>query len=374
MTVSTQSGAKLCERFYWSCVRPILDTSFPGLPHAAALIDSGSEVLGYDDAMSTDQTWGPRVLLFLPPADHPRYAHAVHDALARQLPYEFEGYPTNFTPPDADDHGTQLLERLTEGPVHHRVPCHTFPAFIAEYLNFDLAQPLEPVDWLTSSEQRLLTITTGPVYYDAIGLNEARARFNYYPQDVWLYLLAAGWTRLGQEEHLMGRAGGSDDEIGSAIIGARLVRDIMRLCFLMERTYAPYPKWFGAAFRRLAPAHALSPLLAGALHAQTWQERETYLVPAYAALAARHNGLGLTEPLPGETASFFGRPFQVIALHGFAQALLRQVRDPRVQNIAQLPLIGRLDLFSDNTDLNANPFWRPRLRQLYRDSSRPTAG
>ena len=324
-TVPTQLGAKLCERFYWSCVRPILDASFPGLPHAAALIDSGSEVLGFDDAMSTDHNWGPRVLLFLSPADHPRYAPAVRDVLARQLPYEFEGYPTSFTPPDADDNSTQLLERLTAGPVHHRVPCQTFPGFIAEYLNFDLEQSLEPVDWLTFSEQHLLTLTAGPVFYDAIGLNEARVHFSYYPRDVWLYLLAAGWARLGQEEHLMGRAGQSGDEIGSAIIGARLVRDIMRLCFLMERTYAPYPKWFGSAFRRLAPAPALSPLLAGALQAPTWQQREACLVLAYETLAARYNALGLTEPLPGKTTSFFGRPFRVIALHGFAQALLRQI-------------------------------------------------
>ncbi len=35
------------------------------------------------------------------------------------------------------------------------------------------------------------------------------------------------------------------DEVGSALIGSRLVRDIMRLCFLMEQTYAPYAKWFG---------------------------------------------------------------------------------------------------------------------------------
>ena len=40
---------------------------------------------------------------------------------------------------------------------------------------------------LTFSEQRLLTVTAGPVFYDAMGLNDARARFNYYPHDVWLY-------------------------------------------------------------------------------------------------------------------------------------------------------------------------------------------
>jgi len=365
MTVRFQSGAKLCERFYWGCVRPILDTHFPRLPHAAALIDSGSEVLGFDDPVSTDHHWGPRVLLYLREDDHQSYAQAVHDTLAHQLPYEFEGYPTNFTSPDPDDHGTQLLQPVTQGPINHRVSSHTLQGFFAEYLNFDIRQPLEPVDWLTFSEQRLRTLTAGPVYHDAIGLNEVRARFNYYPQDVWLYLLAAGWARLGQEEHLMGRAGTVGDELGSALIGARLVRDIMRLCFLMERSYAPYPKWFGSAFKQLAQAGALWPILWGALQAETWQRRETYLAQAYETLAAGHNALGLTEPLPERATTFFGRPFQVMALHGFAEALLRQIRDPRVKGIADRPLIGSLDLFSDNTDLVSNPLWRPWVRQLY---------
>ena len=67
--------------------------------------------------------------------------------------------------------------------------------------------------------------------------------------------------RLNQEEHLMGRAGMVGDEIGSAVIGARLVRDLMHLCFLMERKYAPYPKWFGTAFARLACEAELCPVL-----------------------------------------------------------------------------------------------------------------
>ncbi len=365
MTIVFQPGAGLCERFYWDCVRPILDARFPGLAHAAALIDSGSEVLGFDDAMSMDHHWGPRVLLFLRDDDHPQAAPAIEAALARELPYAFEGFSTNFTPPNPDDHGTQSPEHVTTGLVQHRVACHTLRGFWAMQLNFDLAQPLGPADWLTFAEQRLLCLTTGPVYHDGLGLNAVRARFSYYPRDVWLYLLAAGWTRLGQEEHLMGRAGFAGDELGSAVIAARLVRDIMRLCFLMERRYAPYPKWFGSAFKQLARAEAFGLSLAGALQAQTWQAREAHLVEAYAALAVAHNTLELTQAMPVEPQSFFGRPFRVMALHGFAAALIAQIRDPAVQRLADRPLIGSLDLFSDNTDLIDNPVWRPVLRQLY---------
>ncbi|MEP7355704.1 MAG: DUF4037 domain-containing protein, partial [Anaerolineales bacterium] len=229
MTAPSLPGAKLSEQFYWRCVCPILDAHFPRLPHAAALLDSGSEVLGFDDDMSSDHGWGPRVLIFLNRDDHRQFAPAIHETLAHELPAEFEGYSTNFSEPDPKDNGTQRLAPMTQGAVNHRVPCFTFQGFIAERLNFDIGQPLEPADWLTFSEQRLLTLTRGPVFHDAIGLNDARAEFNYYPRDVWLYLLAAGWARVGQEDHLMGRAGFAGDELGSAIIAARLVRDSMRL-------------------------------------------------------------------------------------------------------------------------------------------------
>lgn len=361
------SGVTLSEHFYWDVVGPILNVRFPDLPHAAALLGPGSEVLGFDDAMSRDHQWGPRLLLFVEEQVHERYASAIHDVLAQELPYEFRGCPTNFTAPDPDDNNVQHLQSVDSGPVNHRVATYTIRGFFGEQLGVDLDDELEPADWLTFSEQRLLAVTAGAVYHDAIGLRAVQSRFAYYPHDVWLYLLAAGWARIGQEEHLMGRAGQVGDEIGSALIGARLVRDIMRLCFLMERTYAPYAKWFGTAFKRLHCADDLWPTLRCVLAADTWQVRERYLVTAYEYLATMHNSLGLTEPLPEQATAFHSRPFQVIAMHGFAESLLAQIRNPVVKRIAERPPIGSIDQISDNTDLVSNPMWRPMLKQLYQD-------
>ena len=198
-----------------------------------------------------------------------------------------------------------------------------------------------------------------------MGLEALRRPFAYYPHDVWLYLLAAGWARIGQEEHLMGRAGMVGDEIGSALIGARLVRDVMRLCFLVERAYAPYPKWLGTAFGRLACAAELSPHLRAALGARTWREREAHLVPAYEAVARMHNGLGITEPMPGTAREFFSRPFRVMALHGFADAIAARITDEGLRSLARRPLIGGIDQWSDSTDLVSHAEWRPTLRRLY---------
>lgn len=358
-------GIELCGRFYRSAVRPILDAEFASLRHSAALLGDGSEVLGFDDVMSSDHHWGPRVQIFLTEADHQRYAAQIAQTLGYQLPLEFQGYPTNFSEPDPNDSGVQRLQPTTERPINHRVSITTTRRFLAGQLNIDEESPIGAAEWLTFPQQKLCTITAGAVYHDDIGLEAMRARFAWYPHDVWLYLMAAGWARIGQEEHLMGRAGLVGDELGSALIGARLVRDIMRLCFLMERRYAPYAKWFGTAFRRLPCAAGLEAHLRQALSATTWQEREAHLVPAYETLARLHNRLGVTAPLPEEARIFFGRPFRVIALHGFDGALLAQIQDPDVQRIAQQRLIGGIDQFSDNTDLLEATHLRPKLVGLY---------
>jgi hypothetical protein len=358
-------GLRLGELFYHEAMKPILDADFPGLPHSAALIGSGSEVLGFDTEMSADHHWGPRVMLFLREDDHARVHDAIRETLRHKLPHRFHDYPTNFSEPDLEDNGTQLLQEIDSGPVNHRVEILTLRGFVLDTLGFDITHDIEPADWLTFPEQKLRALTVGAVYHDGVGLQAVRDRFEYYPHDVWLYLLASGWARIGQEEHLMGRAGYVGDEIGSALVGARLVRDVMRLCFLMEKQYAPYPKWFGTAFARLKCAAELSPVLRRALLAETWQEREKHLCAGYEYVAALHNALGLTEPLPATVSGFHGRPFQVIHAERFADATASRITDPAVKRMASSRLIGGVDQFSDNTDLLEDRQRRPTLRRLF---------
>lgn len=354
-------GIQLCGQFYVQIVQPLLENHFPQLDYSAALLGDGSETLGYDTPMSSDHHWGPRVMLFVREADMALAPH-IHKMLAENLPYTFSGYSTHFSEPDPNDSGVQHLTVVDSGPVNHRVTVQTTRSLLADQLGIDDAENLSLVDWLSLPQQKLLTLTAGAIYHDGISLEELRQRFDWYPQDVWLYLLAAGWARIGQEEHLMGRAGLVGDEVGSALIGARLVRDIMRLCFLMERRYAPYPKWFGTAFKQLSCGAELYPTLKKALAAQTWRSRQKYLIPAYEHIARKHNALSLTDPLPEKTIQFFGRPFEVIALHGFADALLAQIRDPQ---LTKLPIIGGVDQWSDNTDLLESQALREKIAGLY---------
>jgi hypothetical protein len=355
-------GLELAEAFYQEAVQPILDAEFPDLAHAAALIGSGSEVLGLDDAMSTDHHWGPRAMLFLHDQDHRRHAVAIRRAMSEKLPVSFRGYPTNYSEPGED--GSQLLEPVDTGPVNHRIEVLTIREFLAGYLAWDVDREITPSDWLTFPSPKLRSITEGAVFHDAIGLRSIRERLRFYPHDVWLYLLAAGWRRISQEEHFVGRAGLVGDDLGSRIIAARLVRDVMHLGFLMEREYSPYSKWLGLAFSKLRCAEGLRPVLKAALRAETWEERNESLCSAYRMIAEMHNALSITEALPTEPTPFWGRPFRVIHAERFSKVICDAIRDPDVRRIAERPPIGSIDQFSDSTDL-VHPFLRAALLGLY---------
>jgi hypothetical protein len=358
------SGIKLSELFFKEAVQPILHSHFPRLRYAAARLGYGSEVLGFDDEMSRDHDWGPRLTLFVPHDDLGYYKSAIDTRLRKNLPYEFHGYPTNWTLPHED--GTWALEDCQTGQVNHRVEINSIRKFVLDYLGFDIEDELQYADWLTFPQQKLLGITAGAVFHDDIELKAVREYFSWYPEDVWLYLMASVWQRLGQESHLMGRAGEAGSELGSTIIATRLVRDIMRLGFLVEKHYAPYAKWFGQAFNRLDLAGELYPLLSKVLEARTWQARDERLAKAYKGIAGKFDSLGVIPPVNDQVAPFYSRPFYVVWGEKIAKDILAMISDPGMREIASLSPIGGIDLISDNTDLLAGAEFRKSLRQLFK--------
>jgi len=58
-------GLELNRLFYSEVIQPLLAARFPDVVYSAGLIGYGSDVLGYDTAISTDHEWGPRLLIFL---------------------------------------------------------------------------------------------------------------------------------------------------------------------------------------------------------------------------------------------------------------------------------------------------------------------
>ncbi|WP_433361713.1 DUF4037 domain-containing protein [Actinoplanes sp. CA-142083] len=298
------NGVEISRRHYLSSVAPGLR----GVPHAAALLGPGSEVLGYDDDVSPDHDFGERVQVF----------RAGHETVGE---------------------------------------------FFAGLLGFDPGNGVTIADWLLTPTQVFASLTRGAVFHDPDGeLARRRAAIAWYPDDVWRYALAAGWLKVSQEEAFVARTGSTGDEIGSRVLAARLVRELMRLAFLVERRWAPYAKWFGRAFGELSLAARLAAPLKAAMTAESWREREEMIGTAGSTLAAATNELGLGPALDPSSRQFYTRDIRVLAADRFTVALTGEITDPvllgvidrvgRRQEIPKLP--GTIDQAVDSTDILGN--------------------
>jgi Domain of unknown function (DUF4037) len=329
------SGRELSAAFYADVIRPVLDREAPGLVYSAALIGTGSEVVGFDTERSTDHGWGPRLEIFVRPQDHAAAADLVA-VLDERLPETFLGYPVRYP-------------RMDGAPPLHQVTFNDLGGYLSVQFGFDPRGRVSSSDWLRTPTQSLHEVTGAAVFHDGLGeLVPVLDALAWYPDDVWRYVLGCQWKRISQEEAFVGRCGEVGDELGSAVVAARLTRDLMRLCLLMARRYPPYSKWLGTAFSRLPAAAALTPELRAALAATNWSQREAHLCAAYEIVGALHNGAGLTEWIDPTVRQFYSRPFRVIGADRFAAALFGTIGDPW---IASLPPVGTIDQFADSTDL-----------------------
>lgn len=356
-------GLKLSELFYIKTINPILAEAFPDLTYSAARLEWGSDVLGFDTPMSMDHGWGPKLTLFLKPEDLSTYQEELSDYFAHHLPFEIEGFPTHFDEPLQD--GGRIAPKDTY-PIRHQITITSPDDFFTSYLGVDVNKPLSPKVWLTIPQQRLRTLRSGRIFHDGLEtLVELRERFHWYPHDLWLYLMANQWQRIDQEEPFVGRTGSLGDELGSRLIAARLIGEMMHLGFLMEKQYAPYSKWFGRAYQDLAIAAKILPIFNAVFASEDWKTRESHLSQAYLLMAEAHNNLQVTPHVAPQVSNFYSRPFLVPHSSRFVEALISQITDPAVKKLP--PHLGSLDQIVDNIDVLTTISRCQKLRTLYEE-------
>lgn len=194
-----EPGRRLSRAFYVEVLAPVV-----GAPHAAALLGTGSDVLGYDTMRSTDHDWGPRAVILVARDD----VDAAAARVAAVLPHTFRGWPVSIG-----------RDGVAFRP---QIDVTTLSAWMVDRLGFDpLAAPLDVADWLTTPQQRLLEVVAGDVFHDDTGnLTGLRNVLRWYPDDVWWWLLACQWDRLGEEEAFVQRTSEIGDDTGSAVVTA----------------------------------------------------------------------------------------------------------------------------------------------------------
>ena len=352
-------GIELSRGFYEDIVGPWLRQVAPDLRYAAALTGYGSELLGFDDEVSRDHNWGPRVHILLRQEDFSRHAARLVAAFSAVAPVHYRGEPIGWrSRPNPPSAGPESV-----GAPEHGLEFHTLEAVLQQHFAIRSVDQLDDRDWLGFAEQRLLAFTAGAVFHDDDGvLGRARERLHYYPDDIWFYKIACQWGRIAEEQAFVGRAGQVGDDLGSRVIAARLVRDVMRMGFLLARRYAPYSKWLGRAFALLPIAEQVTPHLDRALQSSGWKERGEALAAAYLHLAQWQNTMGVAafEPAVGP---YHDRPFITINADDAVAAAQSAISDGWIRD---LPIIGALDQVSDLTPLLEDPRRAQQvMRQLF---------
>jgi hypothetical protein len=357
-------GLKLSEYFFIEIIQPMLFEKFPDLTYSAARLDWGSDVLGFDTPQSMDHGWGPKLTLLLTETDFDHYRDILDDYFAHHLPFECHGFPTNFGEPLADG---GVMSRKETYPIQHGITITTIERFFLNYMGVNIHQSLSPTVWLTIPQQRLRTLRAGRIFYDGLTLSNHRQQFDWYPHDLWLYLMASQWQRINQDEPFVGRTGSVGDTLGTRILAARLTHNLMSLSLLIEKQYAPYIKWFGSAFQQLSIAPQLTPIITDILNSKDWHKTEAHLTSGYLLVIAAHNSLGVTPFIEPEVTSFHKRPYLVPNSDRFVTALLAQIKDPLIRALP--PHLGGIDQIVDNTDLLESIPRCQLLRHLFQDSS-----
>ncbi|APX32043.1 hypothetical protein BH708_04075 [Brachybacterium sp. P6-10-X1] len=369
MPIDLPPGLELSRAYDEQVVRPLLERHAAGLAHAAGRLGSGSDVLGFDDEQSRDHDWGLRLTLLVEGGR----AGQIDALLDRELPRTWHGLPTRFA--------------TTWDPVvRQRVEVASAADLAASRLGIDAARleaaaidgaddlsvpseaPASPggrtppdaltlTDWLQLTGQAVLEVTAGPVFRDGPGVITAlRGNLAWYPRDVWMYALAADWSRLGQEFPDVGRAGLRGDEDGSAVIAARHVRTLLHLAHLLHRRWPPYGKWLARSAARLPDGQRLRGVVGEVLAARDWRARQAALAAAAELLATIQGEQGLPTLSPA-TEPFFERPH--IGVRGLPELLLAQIRDPAVRALP--PGVGTAEQISDNATVLVDPAARRRL-------------
>ena len=331
------SGLVLSRRYFEQVVEPILTEALPGVPYAAGLVGDGSEVQGFDDARSTDHDWGPRVQLFFDPQHFSAATDVLVSLPSSRLPIEFEG------------HSTQYHRGDTSDAISRGIEIYEIGRWALTYLGVDPRQELALSDWLAIPWNLLRGATAGAVWRDdSGGLAAIRAAVQWYAPDLWRYIVACQWQRINQEEPFVGRAAELGKEVGSRIIAARQLREVMHLCFLLERQYPPYSKWLETGFARLTCADKLVPLMLDVTSSPDFATREMALSNIYEHVATLHNTTGISQPVDPHIQRFHDRPFRVLNSYRFVEATRAAITDDRLRSFS---LHGCISQCVDSTDI-----------------------
>ena len=218
-------GLELSEQLYREKVRAALEAEFPeAAPRiAVGLAGPGSECFGYDDAISQDHDFAPRLCLWLTEADA--------RAIGARLLARYEAWTAEYAP-------VTEAARDRSGPI-------AIPDFYRRFTGCPGVPP-DNIAWLRVPEHLLAAATNGRVFRDDLGEFTAvrDALLAGYPADVRRKRLAARLFAMGQAgQYNLPRCLKRGDAVAARLAETEFMTAALQAVCLLNGRYAPYYKW-----------------------------------------------------------------------------------------------------------------------------------
>lgn len=238
-------GLELSKEYYLTYGKEMLEGSFKDyLPFiSVGLLGNGSEVLGFDDEVSTDHDFEPGFCIFIPGEDiiDRTTAFKMERAYAK-LPEEFMGYKKQkISPVGGARHGVIRID---------------------EFLTNKLGSAdgkMSMYQWLTIPTQYLCEVTKGEIFHEGNNrLSEIRDGLMVMPKDIRLKRLAGHLLLMSQSGQYNYKRMVDHGELAAASMCVHeFVKNTLAAIYFLNNEYMPYYKW---QFRGLKNLDILSEL------------------------------------------------------------------------------------------------------------------
>jgi hypothetical protein len=231
-------GLELACEYYRQVGEPALRRDFGELTGrlAVGLAGPGSECFGFDDEISRDHDWGPAFSIWLTPDDYQKYGRDLQKTYD-SLPQVFMGFGPRRASP-----GEEI-----------RVGVCTISTFYTIYTGLNHI-PSSLNEWAAIPESSLATCTNGRVFADPLGefSRWRQALLDFYPEDIRLKKIASRCFTMAQSgQYNLPRSLQRGELFAASWSISQFCADMMSLVFLINRRYAPYPKWLHRAVKEL---------------------------------------------------------------------------------------------------------------------------
>lgn len=230
-------GRKLSQLFFETIIFPRIQSLPLSILNRiqVAFLGEGSEISSFDDALSQDHNFVPRVIIFYDDDLEIEKVKALEQQILKDLPHEFIGFQVD------------LLGYTKAVEIHPRIH------YIKEYLHIE-SWPLIASAWLTIEEQRLFELTAGVIYFDPVSKlgNDLKA-IAFYPDEIRSVLLIQCWLRLSEGEAIS-RSIARKDVIAIGFYKTLICYYSIKLLHLVFRKYCPYKKWMGRNLQEIPGA------------------------------------------------------------------------------------------------------------------------